>query len=78
MSIVIPTRSSLVTKYPLCYSVINGSIAWRGAWEKNTILLHMLNESITKPEDVVFDVNASTCRIVHVYVYEMNNNIEFC
>ena len=56
---------------------MNGSIAWRGALKKHTMLLYMLNESITKPEDVVFDVNASTGRIVHVFVLKYKTILNF-
>lgn len=40
--------------------LMNGSVPWRGAREKDPALLRLLIEATTKPGGIVFDYNAST------------------
>ena len=60
----------------------NGHKSWRGAREKNPILVQMLVESFSKPGDVVLDCNASTgtfhntmCSLIPSFLISLQSNI---
>lgn len=56
-----PSEEDVLFNYIIdSFQLINGLILWHGAREKDVMLMHMLIESLTKPKDMIFDVNAST------------------